>query len=423
MMPQDLERFNGWWSTGKVRNNLALPYHRTSFSKVEESFPERQILIITGLRRIGKTTLLYQAIEKLLETTPPRNIIYFSFEESTAHPKEVLELYEKTVLKKPLEDAGRTFVLFDEVQNIQGWPTIIKQFYDLYPNLKFLISGSSSLLLSTEATDKLAGRFFLLQLKPLGFLEFLKLKGIQASQEELFSRRMTIYFQEYLKKSGFPEIVNWQNEDRIAEYVKNSVIDRIALHDIPLIFKTRDLALMENLVKLILQNPGCIINLNTLSKTWGASKITLANYLKFLEASLLIRSLANYKPSFMASSRKLKKYYPATPSLIFAYKGEGSPTEQGRILETYAVNALDAQYYFREGKKEIDIVQKNGDAVLPVEIKQTVEEQDIARFAKAIKIVGAQKGVMISADQTMEHQNIKVIPAYTTEMIQPTRLQ
>ncbi|MFH7836523.1 MAG: AAA family ATPase, partial [Candidatus Aenigmatarchaeota archaeon] len=66
-----MERFNEWWFTGKIRKELALPFKRYAFSKVLESLKERQILIITGLRRVGKTTLLYQAIEKLLETEEP----------------------------------------------------------------------------------------------------------------------------------------------------------------------------------------------------------------------------------------------------------------------------------------------------------------------------------------------------------------
>lgn len=68
---------------------------------------------------------------------------------------------------------------------------------------------------------------------------------------EIFSRRLEAYFHDYLRKSGFPEIVDWDNESRIAEYIRNSVIDRVALRDIPLTFKTRDFALMENIMKLV----------------------------------------------------------------------------------------------------------------------------------------------------------------------------
>jgi predicted AAA+ superfamily ATPase len=174
MLKEGLERFNEWWFAGKIRKELALPFKRYAFQRVVESLKERQILIITGLRRVGKTTLLYQAIEKLLEAEDPIRILYFSFEESSSSLKEVLEFYEKNVLKKPFEEAGKIFVFFDEIQYAKNWPSVLKQFYDIYPNIKFFISGSSSLLLSKEALEKLAGRFFFLELKPLTFFEFLE---------------------------------------------------------------------------------------------------------------------------------------------------------------------------------------------------------------------------------------------------------
>ena len=156
MLQGDIERFNEWWFTEKVRGNLSLPFRRHSFLRIVKSLEERQILLITGLRRVGKTTLMYQVIEKLLETVRPNDILYFSFEQSLASPKDVLEYYEKAVLRKPFEDADKVFIFFDEIQNVDGWPSVLKQFYDLYPNLKFFVSGSSSLLLSKEAVDKLA---------------------------------------------------------------------------------------------------------------------------------------------------------------------------------------------------------------------------------------------------------------------------
>jgi predicted AAA+ superfamily ATPase len=194
MMHEDIERFNEWWFTGKVRSELALPFRRKAFSRIIESLRERQILLVTGLRRVGKTTLLYQAVEKLLETVAPDCILYFSFEEALGSPKEVLEYYEKKVLRKPLEDADKIFVFFDEIQYVKDWPSVLKQFYDLYPNLKFFVSGSSSLLLSRDAIDKLAGRFFLLEVEPLSFSEFLGLKGIRTDRLEVFSRRAETFF-------------------------------------------------------------------------------------------------------------------------------------------------------------------------------------------------------------------------------------
>ncbi|MEM3404154.1 MAG: ATP-binding protein [Nitrososphaeria archaeon] len=414
MQRDDLERFNEWWFTGRVRKELALPFKRYAFQRIIESLEERQVLIITGLRRVGKTTLLYQVIEKLLEARSSNEILYFSFEESGAGLREVLESYEKYVLMKPFEEVDKAFIFLDEIQYARNWPSVLKQFYDLYPNLKFLVSGSSSLLLSKEAMEKLAGRFFFLELKPLIFLEFLEMKGIKRDGLDLFSRRMEAHFIDYLRKSGFPEIVNWGNELKISEYIKNSVIDRVIMRDIPLVFKSRDMTLLDNIIKFILSNPGAILNINSLSENWGKSKITVSNYLKFLETSLLIRSLSNFRPSFLSSSRKLKKFYPATSSLIFSHSRERFEKNLGSALETYVVNTLNAKYYFREGKREIDVILKDGET-LPIEVKESVNKEELESFSKLIKYVNAKKGKIITLSQEMKKGNVEVCPAYLIE--------
>jgi len=413
MQSIDLERFNEWWFTGKIRKELAPSFRRHAFGRILQSLGERQILVLTGLRRVGKTTLLYQAIDKLLEAIDARRVLYFSFDELAADPKEVLEIYEKQVLKKPLEEAGKVFVFFDEIQFSNHWPSVVKRFYDLYPNVKFFLSGSSSLLLSRVATDKLAGRYFFLELKALTFLEFLEMKGIGEDIED-HPRRAETYFHDYLAKAGFPEVVDWESEVKIAEYVKNSVIDRVILRDLPVVFKTRDLIVSQKIVELILSNPGGIMNVNELSRNWGESRITISNYLKFLETSLLVRSLGNFRLSSLSASRKLKKYYPATTSLIFSRSKDVFERNMGVVLETYVVNTLQANSYFKEGKKEIDMILKDG-KILPVEVKVKVEEKDLNGFSHLMSYIKAERGLMVSLGQSLRRGNIEVIPSYLLE--------
>ncbi|MBS7646104.1 MAG: ATP-binding protein [Candidatus Bathyarchaeia archaeon] len=415
MLKDDLERFNEWWFTGEIRRTLAPPFKRYAFDHLRKSLEERQILLMVGMRRVGKTTLLYQLVEKLLEDHRPESILYFSFDEARWNPRDVLEAYERSVLRRPLEECGRTFVFFDEIQYSTGWPAIIKQFYDLYPNLKFFISGSSSLLLARESLEKLAGRFFHFNLKPLTFPEFLEMKGGRIGDLEASPRRMESYFLDYLRKAGFPEIVNWDDERKISEYIRNSVIDRVILRDLPLVLKARDVELSERIIGLILSNPGSILNVNSLAANMGRSRITISNYLKHLELSLLVRALSNFRPSHLASSRKLKKYYPATTSLIYSYSKRIFEEYTGKVLETYVVNALDAKYYFRKGRKEINILLLRDGEVVPVEVKESVNEENLRKFSKLVKGIGGGEGLLISLNQEMEKEQIRVLPAYLIE--------
>jgi len=412
MMREDIERFNEWWFTGVVRPELAPRYRRRAFQRLVNSFGERQALLITGLRRVGKTTLMYQAIEELLKTCSPEKVLYFSFDEATVNPKELLRFYEQNVLRKPFENVDRAYIFFDEVQYAAGWPSVVKQFYDLYPNLKFILSGSSTLLLSTEAVQKLAGRFFTLKLKPLTFTEFLEIKT--SGRPTVSQRALLSYFNEYLTKAGFPEVVNWENENKVAEYVKNSVVERVVFRDIPSIFRTRNLELMNNLIKQTILTPGITVNINHLSRTLGETRIVISNYLKHLETTMVVRALANYRPSTASASRKLKKYYPATSALTFAYSKRDFYEKMGAVLETYVVNALDAQYYFRDGRREVDVVLID-DRLTLVEVKQSAGLGDVARMAETARLLKAGKAVIISYDQEFVKNNVEVVPAYSLE--------
>jgi predicted AAA+ superfamily ATPase len=206
MIQSDLDRYNEWWLYGKVRQELAPSYKRLPFSSAWNLLNTRQIAILTGLRRIGKTTILYQLISKLLESHDEKNVMYYSFEEKGDKTRDVLEAYEKQVLRRPIQDAGRLFIFLDEVQYSPDWVYTVKRYYDLYPNIKFYLSGSSSLLLGEEALDKLAGRFFFLDVYPLTFKEFMQIKGVDVKEP---SSALEPYFSDYLTKAGFPEILTY----------------------------------------------------------------------------------------------------------------------------------------------------------------------------------------------------------------------
>jgi hypothetical protein len=110
----------------------------------------------------------------------------------------------------------------------------------------------------------------------------------------------------------------------------------------------------------------------------------------------------------------LKKFYPATPSLTFSYSKEIFEKNLGAMLETYVVNCLNARYYFREGKKEIDIILKDG-KVMPIEVKESVSEADLKKFSDLVNYINAKNGVVISLNQSIKKYNIEVIPVYLVE--------
>lgn len=177
------------------------------------------------------------------------------------------------------------------------------------------------------------------------------------------------------------------------------------------------MVLIEKIVKLILSNPGIIINTNSLARDFGVSKITISNYLKILETFLILRQLSNFRPSFLSSSRKFKKYYPATTSLIYGFSKEAFEQNFGKVLETYAVNALSAEFYFRSNSREIDIILQKNKSIIPIEVKEKFSEEDTKKLINMSKRFNTKKLFLLTLAEKSKRGNLMIYPIYLTEKL------
>jgi predicted AAA+ superfamily ATPase len=227
-----------------------------------------------------------------------------------------------------------------------------------------VISGSASLQLEKEAMYNLAGRYFIKEIPPLSLKEFFELKyKTKISNYQLYKNDLKRELEEWFKKP-FPEIVSFKEERRIYEYTKESIISKILKIDLPDIFDNINTKLLEILLNIFYSEPGMILNIDSLSKDLKVHKKTLEQHIFLLEFSKLIRIVKNYRVSILAESRKLRKVYPYHISLVFPF----SIPEKSKILETVVAFKIDAKYYWREGKKEIDFIVKDKE-ILPIEVK------------------------------------------------------
>ena len=174
---QELSLKNEWWVNDNYQADEAKLPRRDLFSLVEDNLDHPLMLNIVGLRRVGKSTILKQLIGKLLDQqVKPVNIFYYLFDYSTQIQKpefldEVLSVYFKEVVNKPSLSLGeRVYVLLDEIQYIEDWQSILKRYYDLSgKKIKFIVTGSQSILLKGKYRESLAGRVFDYYLPPLSF--------------------------------------------------------------------------------------------------------------------------------------------------------------------------------------------------------------------------------------------------------------
>lgn len=406
-----LEEFNHWWLKGSVDPELALPFKRDVYAEIERQLSKRFIVALVGLRRVGKTTLMYQLIQKLIaEKTPLENILFFSFDETQATLRDVFETYGE-IQKKDLREE-KVYVFLDEIQKCAGWENEVKKYYDLYPKLKFIVSGSESLLIRKKTKETLAGRMFECTLLPFTFREYARFKGVREGDYK-YEIKMKPLFNAFIERGGFPETFSFESEKDFREYVRALVVDKIVYKDIPRMFKIEDPEFLRVLLELIATNPGMYIDYQSLGKQFDKDRRVVKNYLLYLKESFLIRLLGNYRKGGMASLRKQKRAYPADSALIHVYKLTREEGFIGTIVESTIVNALQATSFWRNGN-EIDIVQDNA----PIEVKyqETIDNADIKSLQEFMARFGSKKGILITKHQeqviSVEEGTILFVPAW-----------
>ncbi len=427
MNEQTLIRFNEWWSSGTIRPELTGSFRREDYNKLRDLLEGRQIVMIYGLRRVGKTTTMYQIISDLLkEGTSPNSILYFSFDESSADMDKVLDLFVKIAVRKPLLEIERAYIFLDEIQKARDWENKIKIYYDLYPHLKFVISGSSLLSMVDASSETLAGRIYRIRIEPLSFREFLKLRGYDIPFDRLLYSLDTLrpLFLDYIEKGGFPELVSEEDSWKMRNYIRSIVIDRIVNTDIPQEFAVQDLDLLKNLLELFLLNPGMILNVDKISSSLGRNRITVSNMIVYLERAFLIRTIGNFRPGRVAASRKLKKVYPYVPAFHISFLPTFGRYDEGRVFENAIISILPVQYYFRDGPTEIDFILNLDGNIIPMEVKSG--NFDLKVVARAIRRLGQSSGIIISQgypmtrsveDIIISEYPIQMLAAYPSEVI------
>ncbi len=434
---REIQKSNPWWI--KKKESLP-PYKRTVFTTLVKYLETRHIIAIVGLRRVGKTTLMKQLIEHTQMTIQPENIFFFTFEEQWGKT-EILE----DILYYFLETKATTtrkLILLDEIQKVPGWEEILKRFYDRYPDIKFIVSGSASLRIS-QSIESLAGRIFDVYVTPLSFFEFIELNNVRlqtAAKTEIYETCSTLYqnnlfqkeklialFNEYLFKGGFPEIATETSEEVIHKYITNSVIERIILKDLPEEYAIKNIAGLRGILEYAAKETSKLFIYDTLASTLGLNKETVSNYIEYLKRAFLLHVFYNYTSGAEKQLRTSKKLHFVLPSVALSMESYDRnilhhPEIMGKYIESLLAVFLSYTYkniwFWRTPQKdEVDIIIKD-DHLLPIEVKyQTqIHTSDVKTIVKFCKKHNVQKGVIITKDVFDKHEfdgiTVEIIPAW-----------
>ena len=399
---------NPWWE-GKGVEAVAGMEKRDAFSLILKHMGAKQIISVTGLRRVGKTVLARQLIESLLGSgVDAKRILYFSFDELLAKDpaiiEEVLETYSSLILRGELRGVN---VFFDEINHIPDWQVVLKRFYDLEKDIKFLVTGSSGVRIRKSA-ESLAGRIFGFELKPLNFREHLRLRKVSISGNlDVHALTLQNELVRFLTTGGFPELVQESGFEKAKLYV-GSIVDKIILSDIPKAGDVGNPEILREVFRMIAMSPGSLVEYKNLASSLKVSYQTISKYVHFLETAHIVRILLNKRGSAVAMSRKAKKIYLAATSLaLFSVESEPQILS---LLPALAENAvalhLDARYFWKE-YYELDFLTGQG----AVEVK-FAERPDAGRNITAAAKRGDKRLVIVTRNTEKKERRERMEVAY-----------
>ncbi len=388
-----LTAYNPWWKTGMVNTKFAKTYRRFAFYEAMKRLEQTEIrrsVVLTGTRRVGKTTIQYQMIESLLKSViDPTKIIYISMD----HPmlklsaiNEILDCYHENIYAE-----RDCYYFFDEIQYAQDWDKWLKTIYDMQPDTKVVATGSASPVLMKGTNESGAGRWSVIQVPTMSFYEYCELMNIEkpdlapsvnitsllhTSQQERTQTMLQLskvynHFARYLQIGGFPELALADNDLMAQQILREDVVDKVLKRDLPSLYPIRNSTELERIFLYLCNVSSSIVSIEAIAKELqGVSRPTVENYIRYLESANLIYQSW---PIDMAGKKILKaspKIYIADAALRNAVLMDDSiltdPVEMGKVVETAVYKHVAAFYYqkttsvgyYRGGRKdkEVDIV-------------------------------------------------------------------
>ncbi len=356
----------------------------------------KKIVIISGVRRCGKSTLIQQ---KLIKTG---KALYLNFED----PRLInFTLDDFPRLENIAEETGKTLLLLDEVQNIDQWERYARMANE--KGIPLYLTGSNAGMLSRELGTRLTGRYKQIELFPFNYNEFLTFFNLERNRES---------FNQYFELGGFPEFL----EEKDNEYLRTLLRD-IITRDIAVRRKITNENQLIRLAVHLLSNTGKEFSYNNISKILEIKSVrTVIDYCDYLRESYLVDFIPRYSPSIKKQLVNPKKSYSIDP--VFAKANSLSFSKDlGRRLENFVFNKLRRDfteiYYFKDSNSECDfMIKQNEQIVQAVQVCWEINNDNMAReingIKNAIAKTGALEGTIITNNQEDKLDGINLIPAW-----------
>jgi hypothetical protein len=390
---QSIMERNPWWISARVPEALHGIQRLEYLEKIDERLKDRKILAILGIRRSGKSTLLYQSISHLLDVgINPKKVFYINSDGLKKPTRDNLEraldfCQQKNMVS--LKDE-KVYVFIDEIQNVKEWQLLLKKFYDLKYASKFIVSGSSSSLIYKDSSESLAGRIGFLDVFPLTFREFLEFNNVilpkvkldflsfRDAYYELSLKQNEIlgYLAQYITVGGFPEWFEVKNEEMWFKILSEEYTSLLLYRDIVKVFSIRDPLLLESIFKFVAAHSSERFSYLGIARQTNGDKETSKQYLYHLAKSRMIYLSGYYTKSEKAVERKGKKVYFCDIGLKNSFVGrQDIGFDAENIAFLHCIKKVSEElfgkvfYWFDKNKYETDIIMSCASGITPIEVK------------------------------------------------------
>lgn len=404
-----LKKFNFW--DGKVKiPGVTRELYLERLSQLNTS---KTIITVTGLRRVGKSYIVRQFINYLIENdgVDPRQIFYANlFIRELGflkNPEVFTEMIQKWQKNEDVDTNKRMYIVIDEVQEIEHWQELVSSYYENYlGEYKIIITGSNSKLLSGEMGTYLAGRSFELTVYPLSFSEYLSFKNLTKTSESL---------SKYIIDGGMPEIILSGNRFARNNLIETT-IDSVIMRDIVSRYEVRNIALLKKLVDYLSFSASDELSKNKVAniiKSGGekVSNHTISDYIEYLKNAYFIHEcpVFSLKKNDIISSKPQKTYLNDP---VFFKRGSGTG-DFGKLLENLVFIELKRRGYkvstVKMDDKEIDFLAENKNKRWYIQSAWTVGDSDSEvyqrEFGNLSKIKDHYQKTVISMDTLTHNSN------------------
>lgn len=389
----------------------------------------KKIVSLIGVRRSGKSSILFNTIKTLRQTIARENIIYINFEDDRLYPLELASLdslLEAYYELYPIKRDEKVYLFLDEIQAVENWELYVRRIYDTL-NLQIFITGSSAKLLSTEIATGLRGRTITFEVFPFSFKEYLIYKNIKI---DLYSSKSLSFIQnalaDYLLDGGFAETVN---EDKsISRKILSDYIELIVYKDIVDRHNINNRSLLKHLNKYCFTNIATLVSFTKLynefkSQGFKLSKDTIFQYISHLEDAYTLFTVPIYRNSIKEKQRNPKKIYAIDNGFKKIYDYAISD-DMSKLYENIVFLSLRRKtkniYYFKQAQ-EVDFYAKLEDKELLVNVSYEIKEsntrtRELNGLVEAMQYFKLNNAFLVTKSEDtiieIDDKTIYIVPLY-----------